>query len=140
MSFSCSHALMPILEAFVSVECRICVTSGNIHSVMVLFILTVQVRVLEKFKEVMFLEYTLTMFSSSRILEVTFPTIEGTWQFCTIFIRTYCWILSDPDESSHYPHTLFRNLTAAIEAMTVKSLGISMLLQLRAVILWLSSD
>jgi len=42
-----------------------------------LFILAVQVRVIEKFKEIMFLENTLTIFSSSRILKLLFPPFRG---------------------------------------------------------------
>ena len=67
----------------------------------------------------MLLEYTLTMFSRSRILKSLFPLFRGHGSFFTVFIRTYCWILPEPDESSPYPHTLFRNLTAAIDTMIV---------------------
>jgi hypothetical protein len=67
------------------------VWSGNVHSVMVLFVLVIQVRVLEKCKE-MFLENTLTMFNSSA-LKLLFPWFRGHVSFFTVFIRACHWIL-----------------------------------------------
>jgi len=60
---------------------------------MALFILTVQVRVIEKFKEIMFLEYTLAMFSRSRILKSLFPPRRGHGSF---FYCIYKNLLLDP--------------------------------------------
>jgi hypothetical protein len=51
---------------------------------MVLFILAVQVRVLEKFKEIMFLENTLTMFSNST-LKLLLPPFRGHGGFLLYF-------------------------------------------------------